>query len=259
MFSSNCYFLTFTPIFQEASKVVWYSHILKFLQFVMIYTIFGIINKAEIYVWFFCILWLFDDPPDVDNLISGFSAFPKSSLHIWKFIVHVLLKPGLENFEHYFASMWDECKCVVVWSFFSIAFLWDWNENWLFQACGHCRVFQICWHIECSTLITLSFRIWNSSTGIPLLPLALFVVMLLKAHWLCIPGCLALGEYDHTIVVILVFKIFFYSSSVYSCHLFLRSSAFIVYTISVLLPIPLFCHLFIIYLKNLKLSLTCQL
>ena len=61
----------------------------------------------------------------VSNLISGSSAFSKSSLNIWNFMVHVLLKPGLENFEHYFASMWGECNCVVVWAFFSIAFLID--------------------------------------------------------------------------------------------------------------------------------------
>ena len=66
------------------------------------------------------------------NLISGSSTFSKSSLNILKFSVHVLLKPGLENFEHYFAIMWDECNCVVVWSFFGIAFLRDWNENWPF-------------------------------------------------------------------------------------------------------------------------------
>ena len=97
-------------------------------------------------------------------------------------MVHILLKPGLKNFEHYFASMWDECNCVVVCAFFGIAFLWDQNETDLFQSCGHCWVFQICWHIECSTFIASSFRIWNSSTGIPSPPLALFVVMLHKAH-----------------------------------------------------------------------------
>ena len=69
---------------------------------------------------------------NVGNLISGTSAFSKSSLNIWKFMVHVLLKPGLENFEYYFACMWDECNCVVVWAFFGIAFLRDWNENWPF-------------------------------------------------------------------------------------------------------------------------------
>ena len=74
----------------------------------------------------------FDDPADVGNLISCSSAFSKTSLNIWKFTVHVLLKPGLENFEHSFTSLWDECNCVVVWAFFGIAFLRDWNENWPF-------------------------------------------------------------------------------------------------------------------------------
>ena len=127
----------------------------------------------------------FDDLADVGNLISGFSAFSKSSLNIWNFMVYILLKHGLENFEHYFASVWDECNCVVVWTFFGIAFIWDWNENWLFQSCeqwNHCWVFQICWHIACSTVTASSFRIWNSSTGIPSPLLTLFVVMLPKAH-----------------------------------------------------------------------------
>ena len=74
----------------------------------------------------------FHDPVDVGNLISGSSALSKTSLNIRKFTVHVLLKPGLGNFEHYFTSMWDECSCVVVWGLFGIAFLWDWNENWPF-------------------------------------------------------------------------------------------------------------------------------
>ena len=65
-------------------------------------------------------------------LISDSSTFSKSTLNIWKFIVHVLLKPGLENFEHYIASLWDECICAVFWTFFGLAFLWDWNENWPF-------------------------------------------------------------------------------------------------------------------------------
>ena len=68
----------------------------------------------------------------VGNLISGSSAFSKSSLNIWKFTAHVLLKPCLENFGYYFASMWDEYNCVAVWAFFGIAFLWGWNENWPF-------------------------------------------------------------------------------------------------------------------------------
>ena len=88
-------------------------------------------HKAEVFLEFSC---FFDDPVDVGNLISGSSAFTKSNLNIWKFTVHVLLKPGLENFEHYFASMWDECNCAVVWTFFGIAFLWDWNEKWTFSS-----------------------------------------------------------------------------------------------------------------------------
>ena len=74
----------------------------------------------------------FNDPEDIGNLISGSSAFSKSSLHIWKFSVHLLVKPHLENFELYFVSVWDECNCAVVWTFLGLTFLWDWNENWPF-------------------------------------------------------------------------------------------------------------------------------
>ena len=84
----------------------WYSHLLKnFPQFFVIYTVkgFGVVNTAEVDV-FLELSCFFDDPVDVGNLILGSSAFSKSSLNIWKFMVHVLLKPGLENFEHYFAS-----------------------------------------------------------------------------------------------------------------------------------------------------------
>ena len=122
MSSSDCCFLTCTQISQEAGQVVRYSHLFKnFLQFIVIHTVkgFGIVNKAEIDV-FLQLSCFFDDPTDVGNLISGYSAFSKSSLNIWKFTDQVLLKPGLENFEHYFASVWVECSCVVVW---------DWNEN----------------------------------------------------------------------------------------------------------------------------------
>ena len=95
-------FLMYIQVSQEAGKVVWYSHLLKnFLQFVVIHTVtgFGIVNKAEINI-FLELSSFFDDPTDVGNLISGSSAFPKTSLNIWKFTVHVLLKSGLENFEH---------------------------------------------------------------------------------------------------------------------------------------------------------------
>ena len=132
--SSNCCFLTCIQMYQEESQVVWYSHLFQtFPEFVVVHTVkgFGLVNKAEVDV-FLELSCFFDDLTDVGNLISVPLPFLNLVLNIWKFIVHVLLKPGLENFEHYFASMWDECNCVVVWAFFGIAFLWDCNENWSF-------------------------------------------------------------------------------------------------------------------------------
>ena len=101
-----------------------------FHSFFVINTVksFGEVNKAEVDV-FLELSCFYDDPTDVGNLISGLSAFSKSSLNVWKFSVHMLLKPCLENFEHHFASVWDECNCVLVWVFFG-TFFWDWNENW---------------------------------------------------------------------------------------------------------------------------------
>ena len=134
MSNSNCYFLTYIQISQEAGQVVWYSHLLKnFPQFVVIHIVkdFGIINKAEIDV-FLELSCFFYDLMDVDNLIYGPSAFLKSTLNTWKFTVHVLLKLGLDNFEHYFTSVWDEFNCAVVWASFGVASLWDGNENWPF-------------------------------------------------------------------------------------------------------------------------------
>ena len=124
MSSSNCCFLTCIQISQEAGQVVSYSHLFMDIpQFIVIHKVkvFGIVNKAEIDV-FLELSCYFDNPADVGNLISGSSAFLKSSLNIWKFMVHVLLKPGLENFEHYFTSVWDECNCAVVWAFFALPF-----------------------------------------------------------------------------------------------------------------------------------------
>ena len=111
MSRSNCCFLTCVQVYQEAGQVVWYFHLFKnfpqnFPQFVVIPTVkgFGIVNKAEIDV-FVELSCFFNDPTDVGNLISGSSAFSKTSLNIWKFTVHILLKPGLENFEHYLTSI----------------------------------------------------------------------------------------------------------------------------------------------------------
>ena len=122
--------LTCIQISQEAGKVVWYSHL---FQLVVIHTVkgFSVANEAEVDT-FPEVSSFFYELTDVGNLISGSSAFSKSSLNIWTFSIHLLLKPRLENFEHYFASMWDEWNCVIAWTLFGIAFLWDWNENWLF-------------------------------------------------------------------------------------------------------------------------------
>jgi len=137
MSGSNCCFLTCTQISQEAGKVVWYSHLFfqNFPQFVLIYTVkgFGIINKAEvdIFLEFSC---FFDDPADVGNLISGSSAFSKSSLNIRKLTVHVLLKSGLENLS--ITLLLCEMSAIVhslALPFFGIEMKTD-----LFQSCGHC-------------------------------------------------------------------------------------------------------------------------
>ena len=127
----------------------------------MIHTLqgFGIVNKAKVDVFLelFC---FFSDPNDVGNLISSSSAFSKSSMYIWKFLAHVLLKTHLEKFEHYFASVWDECNFTVVWTFFDIVFLWDWNENWLFPVlCPLLKFSKFAVILSCNTLTASSLGI----------------------------------------------------------------------------------------------------
>ena len=159
------------------SQVRWSGIPISFriFQFVVIHTVkgFSVVNETEVDV-FLQFSWFFYAPTDVGNLISGSSAFSKSSLNIWKFMVDVLLMPSLENFEHYFASAWNKCNCVVVWTFLPIAFLWDWNENW---------PFPILWLLLSSPNLlahwvqhfnSIIFGTWNSSARIPSLPLALF-------------------------------------------------------------------------------------
>ena len=168
MSGSNCCFLTCIQISQEAGKVVWYSHLFQNIpQFVVSHIVkgFSIVNEAEVDILleFSC---FFYDPMDVVNLISDSSAFSKSSLYIWKFSIHILLKASLKDFEHYFASMWNECSCAVVWTFFGIAFFGTGMKTNLFQSCSHCCVFQICCHIECSTLTASSFRILFKSISV---------------------------------------------------------------------------------------------
>ena len=126
MFGYNCCFLTCIQISQETGDIpIWYSHLFKnFPQFVVIHIVkgFSTVNEAVVDV-FLESSCFFYDLADVGNLILGSSAFSKSSLNHWKFSVGILLKPIFKNFEHYFAS---------VRTFFGIAFLWDWNENWPF-------------------------------------------------------------------------------------------------------------------------------
>ena len=119
----------------------------NFPQFVVIHIVkgFGVVNKAEVDV-FLELSCFFNDPTDVGNLISGSSAFSKSRLNIWKFSVYVLLKPSLENFEYYFASVWDECNCVVVWIFFGIARI---SSQWKRLDCGENLVLHW-WAGKCS-------------------------------------------------------------------------------------------------------------
>ena len=108
MTSSNCCFLTCIQISQEAGQVVWYSHLFQnFPQFVVIHIVkgFGVVNKAELDVFLKLSCFLYN-PMDIGNLISGSSGFYKSILNMWKFMVHVLLKPCLENFEHCLTSVW---------------------------------------------------------------------------------------------------------------------------------------------------------
>ena len=158
MSSSNYCFLTSRQVSHEAGEVVWYSHLFQnFPQFVVIYIVrgFNAVNEADVFLEFFC---FFYDPTDVGNLISGSSAFSKSNLYVWKFSVHVPLKPSLKDFEHYLASMWNECiqtqgtyHCVVPWlpkppdhlSSFS-----TFSNLCMFLSYVMPRVFSCSWHKE---------------------------------------------------------------------------------------------------------------
>ena len=138
----------------------------------MIHTVkaFSIVNEAEVdnFLEFSC---FFYDPLDVSNLISGSFAFSISSLYVWKFSVQVLLKPSLKDFKHYLASMWNEHNCMVVWNSLALPFFGIGMKTYLSQSFVHCWVFQICWHIEFSSLTASSFR--NHQLFQKLLPLDL--------------------------------------------------------------------------------------
>ena len=142
-----CLVLTvaFWPTYRFLRRQVRWSGILlswRIFQFVVFHIVkdFDVVNKAEVDV-FLELSCFFYDPTDVGNLISGSSAFSKTSLNIWKFTVHILLKPGLENFEHYFTSVWDECNCAVVWTCLALPFLGIGMKTDLFQSCHYCWIF----------------------------------------------------------------------------------------------------------------------
>ena len=187
MSNSNCCFLTWIQISQEAGQVVWYSHLFKsFPQCVVIHTVKGhkvkgVVNKTEVDVFleFSC---LYYDPVDVGNLTSGSSAFSSPA---WT--------SGILWFTYCWSLSWRilsvtllACEMnAIVWQFehsLALPFFGVRMKTDLFQSCGHCWVYQICWHIEYSILTASSFRIWNSSAEIPSPPLTLFIVMLPKAH-----------------------------------------------------------------------------
>ena len=127
MSRSNCCFLTHIQVSQETGKgkVVWYSHLLKnFPQFIVIHTVkgFNIASEAQVNV-FLELPCCLHEPTNIGNLISSSSASSKPSLYIWKFLVHISLKPRLKDSES------NRCNCIVVRTFFGIALLWNWNEN----------------------------------------------------------------------------------------------------------------------------------
>ena len=184
MSSSNCCFLICIHISQEAGQVVWYSHLLKnFLQFVVIHIVkgFGVVNKAKVDIFWYSLtfsmiqwvlaIWSVVPLPFL-NLAwtSGSSWLTNHWSLAWRILSITFLACEMSVIVRYFEHS-------LALPFFGIKMKTD-----LFQSCGHCWVFQICWHIECSTLTASSFRIWNSLTGTPSLPQVLFVVMFPKDH-----------------------------------------------------------------------------
>ena len=151
--------------------MVWYSQLFKgFPQIVMIHTVkrFSVDNETEVntFLEFPCFLY---DPVNVGSLISGSSVFPKPSLNIWKFSVHVLLKSSLEDFEHNFTSMGGECNCPMVWTLLSTVLFGNWDEDW---------PFPVLWPLLCfpnllTYWIASSFTILSISAWIPSPSLAL--------------------------------------------------------------------------------------
>ena len=191
----------------------------------MIHTVksFSVVDETEVdaLLEFPCFL---HDPVNVINLIFGSCAFSKPSLDIWKFLVHKMLKPSMQDSKQTFLA-W-EISVIVPWCEHSLVlpFLGIEIRIDFFQSFGHCLVFQICWHIVYNTLIALSFRVLNSSTGIPSHPLALLTAVLPKAY-LTSHSRTSGSEWLTTLSWLSgSLRSFLYSSSMYSFHLFLISS-----------------------------------
>ena len=198
MSSTNCCFLSCLHFWRGRSGN-WYFHLFQnFPQFIVIHTVkgFGIVYKAEIDV-FLELSCFFDDPME---------------LAIWSLIPLPFLNPAWASGSSQFMYCWSlACRILSITllayemsaivrlyeHIFALPFFCIVIKTDFFQACGHCWLFQICWHIECSTFTASSFRIWNSSARIPSPPLALFTVCFLRPSWLHKPGCLALVEQPH--------------------------------------------------------------
>ena len=183
MSSSNCCFWTCIQVYQETGKVVWHSHFFKNCpQCFVIYTVkgFSLVNEAE--VFFFFLFFCF--------FLCLFFFFFQWMLVIWSLVPlsflnpactgssPFMLKSSLKDFEHYVARMWNECNCAVVWTFFGIAFLWDWNENWscpvLWPLLSFPKLLAY-WMQYFNSIIFYALKQFN---WIPSPPLPLFIVML---------------------------------------------------------------------------------
>ena len=140
-------------------------------------------------------------------------------------MVHILLKPSLKGFEHNLASMWNECNGTVVWTFFGIALLWNWNKNWSFPFLWPLWAIQICWHVEYSTLTASSFKIWDISAEIPSPSLALFLLILPKSHLTSLSRMSNSRWVTTALWLSGSLRPFLHSFSMFSCYLFLISFA----------------------------------
>ena len=183
MSNSNRCFLTCIQISQEADQVVWYSHLLKDFPLCcdLHSQIYGVVSKAEVDVFLelscflmikqMLVIWSLVPLPFQNPVwTSGSSWYMYCWSQAWRIFSITLLVCGMSTI-----AQWFEHSLALL--FFGVGMKTD-----LFQACGHFWVFQICWHVECSTFTASSFRIWNSSTGIPSPPLTLFVVIFPEAH-----------------------------------------------------------------------------